>query len=91
MKFECIGGPYGDCTSSYKVTDFPTTVGELLKYILEHKKDEWGYIYISNYRNKVAEYRCGTIVKPLSDEYKDVRISSLSADGGWSRMDYIVN
>lgn len=90
MKFECIGGPYGDCTSSYKVTDYPTTVGKLLEYILEHKKDEWGYIYIGN-RNKVAEYRCGTIVKPLSDEYKDIHISSLRANGGWSRIDYIVN
>ena len=90
MKFECTGGPYGDCCSSYKVTEFPTTVGELFDYILKNEKNEWGSIYIGQWK-KVAEYSHGSIVKPLPDEYKDLFISSLGAHGGWTRMDYIIN
>lgn len=47
LEFLCIGGPYGDATSSYKV-DFPIgiTVGDFIFYILSdysvNSGDTWG-------------------------------------------------
>lgn len=80
--FELVGGPYGDCTSSYKVTlnDPPKeiTVQDFIeKYVLPRTK-EWGYIRLGKLYGKsldwptpIREYRDGTDFesKYTNDQY----------------------
>lgn len=90
IKFVCIGGPYGDACCSYEVKGVEgMDLTKFINHILSKNPNEWGYFETPNKR---YEYRYG---KLLGAEIKDVpsgiNISKVTANGGWSRMDYKIN
>lgn len=95
FKLKSIGKVRGDCTQPYKVIlDKEYTVGEFIETVLG-RKGEWGYIGIeygrSFFGNPNCEYKWGKLITPnLPDDFLPLKISSMRADGGWSRMDYLI-
>lgn len=96
----CIGGPFGDCTSVYKIY-FPEgiTVEELINLVLEENPDEWGNFTLGSYfngetlghydRNKENRFK----IKNLEyyNKIKDFHPVKVEAHGGWSLMDYLIH
>ena len=95
LVFIQTGGPFGDATSNYKVS-FPKeiTVEEFINIVLEERSDEWGYFRSSwSSSGKIAEYSKGELLSTGFETYskfKNRKIESVSANGGWSRMDYMI-
>lgn len=90
----CTGGPYGDATSSYDII-LPegdvVTVEEFIEQILIDNPNEWGGIY-NGMREIIADYKRGEVTfKDGYDSIKHKKISSVSAHGGWSMMDYYLD
>lgn len=93
------GGPLGG-TAPYKVIlHEECTVREFVEYVLDTTSD-WGYIGIYNPEKGPffgwpnIEYSCGrlkagSIVEDFG-EFLDRPVSKATAEGGWSRMDYIL-
>lgn len=91
----------GDCTCGYKVLlDKEYTVKEFVDTVLTEKNKEWGYIGIYNPSdffgrtsgNLCIEYRYGKITtENFGNDILNKKIMSVSASGGWSRMDYILH
>ena len=87
----CTGGPFGDETSSYDIIlpkDENITVQEFIEQILVDEPNEWGSIscgrrcIIADYKRGEATFRDGY------DKYKNKKVVSATAHGGWSMMDY---
>ena len=93
LNFKISGGPYGDDTCSYdvKVNKNGATVTDIINYALSRKQD-WGYVCIGSFfSDKRLEYRHGTVISDnISSEDKNKVVKTISASGGWSRMDYII-
>ena len=89
LQMICTGGPYGDCTSSYKFTmPKQMTLKEFAEMIADGK--EWGAIRTTNRvvlvdynRNKEIKYRDN------ADPNAILKLEG-TAHGGWSLMDYFV-
>ena len=69
------------------------SVGEFIDSVL--KRNEWGYIGIKNHRHIFGspncKYRRDKIVNTeFTEEYLYRKVATVSASGGWSRMDYIL-
>ena len=87
-----------DCTAGYSVRlDKPYTVRELVDEILSTQADDWGYIGIFRpgisyiFGDPNCQYRYGKLITdPLPDDVLGRTIKEVRADGGWSRMDYII-
>ena len=94
FKLEYIYGPFGDCTSDYKVRlDKPYTVSEFVQEVLS-RDDEWGEIYIGNNlmaHAYVCGYKHGVLTSEVDESFKDLKVTSASAHGGWSLMDYYLS
>ena len=89
-----IGETRGDCTAPYSVTlDRDYTVEEFVQTVVSIT-DEWGYIGINDghtiFGNPRCEYRWGKLLSTLPDEVREKKLVSVKADGGWSRMDYLL-
>ena len=86
------GPTRGDCTAPYRVhLDKEYTVTELVDAIITNNPEEWGNIKLGNILGKtICSYRWGKITVPIAEQYKDQKIITISADGGWSAMDYII-
>ena len=86
----------GDCTAGYAVTlDKEYTVEELINEVLTY--NEWGYIGIYNEGQAWfergtpnCEYRQDKLVTEMQPEALHRKIKSVTASGGWSRMDYVI-
>ena len=93
LDFKLSSGPYGDETSRYdvKVNKDGATVTDIINYALS-KKEEWGYVCIDSFfSNKRLEYRYGSIISDnISSEDKNKVVKTITASGGWFRMDYII-
>lgn len=92
---EEAGGALGG-TAPYRV-DFhkECTVKEFIEYVLT--REEWGYIGIYSteldgkfFGKPKCEYTCNCLKTNLPGEYLDKKIKDAKADGGYSRMDYIL-
>lgn len=89
------GNDRGDCTAPYKVIlDREYTVKEFISEVLLIK-GEWGYIGIKSKDNPWlgdphCEYRYGKLLVNLPDDAMEKKVVSVKADGGWSRMDYLI-
>lgn len=100
LVFEQTSRTRGDETSSYNVTvqKENVTLREFINYLITERKGDWGYVNIQAAGNPwhsptyQVEYRWGKIVSDnIPDDIKDKIIPSvLFADGGWSRMDYVI-
>lgn len=91
----------GDETASYSVHFITApTVGEFVEDVLANHQSDWGYIGIYNhdtgsdpfyiFGKPFIEYSRGSLRSDFSKEFKSKRIRAASADGGWSRMDYML-
>lgn len=79
----------GDGTQSFRVDlNGDCTLDKLVKEILS--RNEWGYLYIHNVIGRF-EFRYDKLITPISDENLTKSVLSVSASGGWSRMDYSIN
>ena len=89
----------GDCCAPYDVEILwpKPTVGEFIDAVVRAKVGnggtEWGYIGIhkhgSIFGEPLCEYQHGKIVSDnIPDNIKEKRIHIVTANGGWSRMDY---
>jgi hypothetical protein len=96
LKFSFIqtGKTSGDETTPYTVSlNKECTVGEFIDCVL--KRNEWGYIGLKSYGHIFGspncEYRGDKIVKTeFTDEILSQKVLTVSASGGWSRMDYLI-
>jgi hypothetical protein len=84
-----------DCTCGYRIEmDKEYTILEFINTILTEKDLEWGWFKICNGHSTVIgpsfEYNYGSLVTPICNEIRSMRVKSVSASGGWSRMDYII-
>ena len=80
-------GPFGDQTSCYdvRIKKDGLTVGELCDYAV-NESGEWGYIKVGGH---TLEYKWGEVLRDtIPADTKKLPISSCTAGGGWSRMDY---
>lgn len=98
IQFRHKAGPFGDCTSDYEVC-FPEnmTVYEFIVAVLEEYPEEWGSFFVSwlgNIGITFMKYKAGDIVNICDKEcflkIKDYHIKKVSANGGWSLMDYYI-
>lgn len=98
MSFELIqdGSERGDCTASYKVILRGNgTVNDFVDAVINSHPGDWGYIGIKEkghiFGNPNMRYSRGkTISREALEKVKDYPIKSVTADGGWSRMDYLI-
>ena len=91
----------GDCTCGYNVIlDREYTVKDFIDTVLSERAGEWGYIGIydqsdfvgRHFGNPNAEYRYGKLVSDnFPEDILSKEIKSVSASGGWSRMDYVLH
>lgn len=87
----------GDCTAGYNVNfDKEYTLQEFIDAVLTNK-GEWGYIKVAKrcciwYDYPCIGYRYGKITgKPnIPETVYGYKVKSVTASGGWSRMDFIV-
>lgn len=93
-----------DCTTPYAVElDKKYTVAKFIQTVLSNKKNEWGYIGIAEFRHGVrcqisifgspsCEYSYGEIIsEPLPKNVLNKRVIAAKANGGYSRMDYLLD
>ena len=93
IKYVIIGGPYGDATSKYDVVlDKKYTVKEFISAILEQNNDEWGEFVIWEWPSKIkCEFsKCRIKTNFLDEKYLDMNIKSVTAQGGWTFMNYYI-
>lgn len=90
-------GFYGDCTADYAVViGEPCTVSQFLDWVINDRSNEWGCIGISHeekwaqFCEVKCEYRYGKLLSRLPEEYLDKTIVGVTARGGWSAMDYVI-
>lgn len=89
------GGPYGDETSWYEVkVPENTTFIDFVKGILLHRPKEWGAFKETNlFGPTIVEYSYGEYKIVDEEKYKEVQlktIKKITANGGWSLMDYYI-
>lgn len=96
IELKQITRTFGDGTAGYEVTtDRRYTVKEFINEVISNK-NEWGYIGIKRDRvftifgNPNCEYKQGKLLSNLPEDYLDKEISFVCANGGWSRMDYLI-
>lgn len=85
--------------TKYRVDlDKEYTLQEFVDAILTNKKDEWGVIRIPKrnfawYRFPCISYRYGNITNKtnIPEKVFGYNVKSVTASGGWTAMDYIVN
>lgn len=91
LDFEQQGSMRGDCCATYSVRiSRPCTLQELIDFILTQHRS-WGYLRIKGDLFPSFEYKHGQQVhSSLSIAELQRSVAEISADGGWSRMDYFV-
>lgn len=81
-----------DCTAPYSVElDREYTVAEFVEAVLSRTR-EWGHVNITNgddyFGDKICEYSHGDLKGEVPEAFKDLKVISARAHGGWSAMDY---
>lgn len=87
------GKTCNDATIYYENCEFEVnpTLGEFIDWLLNVQNGEWGYIALDRVFNRRLEYRWGKIVSDsFTPAEKAKKIALISADGGWTRMDYTI-
>lgn len=96
MKFIQTSDESRDCTCNYTVQlNGEYTVRDFIDKVLAERSNEWGKFCIFTghqvFTYPKCEYRYGSIVSnELEDHIFDMSILSISANGGWSVMDYLI-
>lgn len=106
FKLHQCGSVRGDCTSPFNVIfDKPINVKEFIDYITRPDSKDWGCVSISKdpsithvwdlfhiKRIPKLEYRYDEIIsgEDIIEKYGTETIIKATADGGWTRMDYVL-
>lgn len=94
ITFQHYGPLRGDACSCYHVRGFGNcTVEEFVKMVLAERPNEWGEFHFNERFGRCLDYQYGKADLQgcrVYKKYKDKRVVSVEADGGWSQMDYIV-
>ena len=94
MEFRQIGKTRGDETTPYEVTGYKSQkVSELVDEILQEHPEEWGYISVGEgwfFNLPHCEYEYGKLLDVLPADVLLKHVVSVSAEGGWTRMDYYI-
>ena len=100
FKLTQIGNTRGDCTAEYSVDlDKEMTLNEFIDEVLSRTR-EWGYIGIKYspytiFGDTKCEYAYGQFKGPgkevFSENELNRKIRHICANGGWSRMDYLIS
>ena len=100
LYFKEVGPERGDCTQPYKVSisKKPYTVREFIDDVMRQRPKDWGRIELYSKRPSSfddrpissVEYRRGEMGGRFSNNDQNREIKEISADGGWSRMDYMI-
>ena len=94
MIFRQTGKTCGDETTTYEVTGYKSKkVSELVDEILQENPNEWGYISVGDgwfFNLPHCEYKYGKLLDVLPADVLLKNVVSLSAEGGWTRMDYYI-
>ena len=98
MRITKTGPVSGDETAPYSVSDYRAkTIVEFVNEVLEQNPKEWGYIEVKDesvgdgfHWNASIEYRYGQLLNEVPDIWQYREIGSVTAEGGWSRMDYLI-
>lgn len=93
MEIKIIGEARGDDTYHFTVIlDKEYTVEEFVNEIIKDKYNS-GEVLLSPYcpRIKVCSFSKGVRMSRISEKYKDKKVISAYADGGYSLMDYVIN
>lgn len=100
LYFRELGAERVDCTKPYKapIGKKPYTVGEFIDDVMRQRSKDRGYIELYSKQpcsfndRPIAslEYHRGITCGSLSDNDRNREIEEISADGGWSRMDYML-
>ncbi len=83
----------GDCTCVQEVYfNKPYILKDFINDVVSKKCNEWGHIYIDSWITGFEiEYKSGDILKDsIPPEMLDLEIMDISANGGYSCMDYAV-
>lgn len=101
LKFVQTGPNLGDATANYnvEVDKERCTLSEFVGIVLLENQNEWGKIYplksdMSRLGARCIEYERGAIKKnpcDLFEKYEGWVIDRVTANGGWSNMDYYVH
>lgn len=86
-----VGGPYGDCTSSYEFTmTKQMTLKEFAEMVAEDGQ-EWGAIRKgSAFGDVLVDYKHGKIKYQDCADPNAILKTEGTANGGWSLMDYYI-
>ena len=89
---KCVGGPYGDCTSTYEFTMTEQMTLKEFAEMVAADGEEWGAIRKgSSFGEVLAEYnRSGEIKYHDCADPNAILELKGTAQGGWSLMDYHV-
>lgn len=82
-----------DCTCGYVVElDKEYTVREFIELVVTERQKEWGSVSVHSdtkiFGIQVCEYKHGIVTVVDNNEFMDRKIESITAQGGWSNMDY---
>lgn len=93
IKLNHLRGPFGDETSLYNVS-FPEemTISEFINAVITKYPREWGNIFLFA-KGDLITYKNGRYTihdDNLYNQFKDKQIKEITAQGGWSLMDYTV-
>lgn len=91
LDFEQQGSMRGDGCATYSVKlSRPCTLQELIDYILTQRRS-WGCLRIKGSLFPSFEYEYGRqVCSSLTKANLRRKIAEISANGGWSNMDYFV-
>ncbi|MCD8401441.1 hypothetical protein G1K52_11810 [Tenacibaculum finnmarkense] len=93
FKFKKNTKTFRDETAGYCVIlskDY--TVGSFVEEVLTYK-NEWGYIGVDSgaiFGSPNCEFKNGVLIGNLPNDIMCKKIISVRANGGWSRMDYLL-
>ena len=96
ITFKSVSKMYPDGMTDYVIElDKKYTVKTFIEEIIKRDQKEWGYIGIFDKKqswfergNPFIEYDRNGLKSQFSDEILNMEIKSITANGGWSRMDY---
>ena len=68
------------------------TLEDFVSWVIANNRSDWGYIQAAGLGCRYVEYRYGEVVGICADydEIKGKIISLRQMEGGWTRMDYII-
>lgn len=84
-----------DCTIGYNVElDQYYSVDSFIQTVLYERNNDWGEIRIKDgslFGRIICEYKRGKIIADNTRGFLSKRVMTVTADGDWSRMDYMLD